>query len=562
VRCAEVCQLRYGDRVATYTNLVAELVLRICQRKWLEGASPIRVRIFAARVQLEERPDGELLFLDREYKRRIVEYLGVAGVRHGLAQASNGWVLDELYVRSGKDDPELQLCDLLTHASHDDFYPCKPETAKVLADAFGPYDFSLVYRELIERVDGQLAGEAIGLAALSLAERFCGESMSPELRTIALQRLDEVRVRLAGLGSPARDQHLSMLVSWLEQIIEVRRDVELGYRLTMWLLEKIAAPLITVLGDGPEAGSLDWFVFALFHLVLPDMFPERVRSDLYGRILGTWLQSEILAGLCQGDTARLDGARQLSEQAIDEFPAEADKLRQYQYRCQLETALGDFAEARRCLARSLSLRQDTHETLAAAISNLNEPSPAAAGFAQLHWFRLGVAACLGTDTAESDAFLSAVDRSGALEWPWSRLDGPADYPVHGILRRVAVIRALRGEAGPATDVLRRLATILASKLSDRLVLQTTRVAAQAETAAVLCAKRVQHARRILDSGDADSPGLSQLLTRLEPATSSFPGIRRLFADWGPAVQAVLRGDQPAREAGAASLLRLASRIGY
>lgn len=642
VRLVNRERVRYGDRVATYTNLVAELVLRICQRKWLEGASPIMVRIFAARVRLDEKPDGELVLLERdEYKRRIVEYLGVAGVRHGLAQAANAWVLDELHIGSGKDDPALQLCDLISHASHADFHPCKPETATLLAQAFGPYDFSLVYRELIERVDGQLASDAIGLAVLSLAERFCGEPMSPDLRAIALRRLAEVRARLAGLGSPARDQHLSLLVSWLEQIIEVRRALDLGYRLCGWILEEIAAPLVSDLAGGPEAGSLDWFVYALrtwaltacnhrgalqdaqqqmgqmqdllprlagqwehasllmrglvaqgvhltdrfehddasarmkvaaqyygelgamFHLALPELFPERVRSDLYGRVLGTWLQSEIYAGLCQGRAARLDAARKLSEQAIDEFPAEADKRRQYQYRCQLETAIGNFAEARRFLADSLGLHQDTHEALAAAIGGLNEPSPLAAGFAQLHWFRLGVAACLKTDQAESAAFLSAVDQTGALDWPWSRLDGPADYPVHGILRRAAVIRALRGEAGPATECLRRLAAILAVKLSDRVVLQTIRLAAHAETAAVLYGKHAKQARGILDSNEADCPGLSQLLTRLAPATAtSFPGISRVFEDWGPAVQAALQGDPTTRPAAATRLVALARRIGY
>jgi tetratricopeptide (TPR) repeat protein len=233
--------------------------------------------------------------------------------------------------------------------------------------------------------------------------------------------------------------------SWLEETIEGRRAVELGYRLSTWLLDEVVKPLRKVLAGSPEERSLDWFAYAvgtwaltasnhrgamrearrqaqqmaellpalagqwehatllmrglvthgvhltdcfehnaasfrmevaakyygelgvLFHVALPDVFPERVRSDLYGRVLGTWLQSEILAGLCRADAGRLDQARRLNEQAIEEFPAEVDKERQYQYRSQLETAAGDFPTARRYLARSLRLAQDSHEALASAI---------------------------------------------------------------------------------------------------------------------------------------------------------------------------------------------------
>jgi hypothetical protein len=639
VRLVNREQVRYGDRVATYTHLVAELVLRVCQQKWLEGAPRLSLRLYPARVRLGETPTGEILFLERdEYLRRIREYLGFAAVRRGLARALGAWRLEELHLRSGKDDPEVQLCDVVSHASHDDFHPCEPETARALRDAFGPYDFSLFFLELSERVDRQLAGDALGLAVLSLAERWCGEEMSAELRTAARRRLEEARHRLAALGAPARDQHLALLSGWLEQTIEVRRDVDLGYRLCTWLLDEVAAPLGGLLAGGPEARSLDWFAYALhtwaltaanhrgalrdarrhlaglqqlvpslagqwehatllmrglvaeavhltdcfdhdaasarmklvanyygelgalFPVVLPGVFPGRVRSDLHGRALGTWLQSETLAGLCREDPARLDGARALSERAIDEFPAEADKERQYQYRCQLETAAGDFAAARRYLARSLRLADDSHEALASAVAALGEQSVFAEGFAQLHWFRLGVTACLDGREDEGGAFLAALDRAGALGWCWSRADGPEDYPAHGILRRVAVVHGLRGEAGPAVDSLRRLAHLLSGGQAEHFVLQTARLAAHAETAAVLASRHAKVARRLLDSTATECPGLGPLLAWLQGQTAAdFPGIWRTFADWPPAVEAALRGDQ---QAGAARLARLARQVSY
>jgi hypothetical protein len=364
-------QVRYGDRVATYTHLVAELILRICQQRRLEGAGSISLRVFAARVRIGETPAGEIVQLPREeYLRRIREYLGFAAVRGGFARAAGAWRLEDLHLRSGKDDAELHLCDVLSHASHDDFRPVLPDTARALREAFGPYDFSLSYLEVIERVDQQLAADAFGLAVVSLAERACGEPLGDELRDAARKRLDEIRMRLAQLGAPARDQHLALLSSWLEQTIEVRRAIELGDRLSTWLLDEVVTPVGRSLAGGSQAGSVDWFVYALrtwiltaanhrgalrdaqrqtgameqllpslagqwehatllmrglvaqgvhltdcfehdaastrmevaakyygelrllFHVILPDVFPERVRSDLHGRVLGTWLQSK------------------------------------------------------------------------------------------------------------------------------------------------------------------------------------------------------------------------------------------------------------------------------
>jgi tetratricopeptide (TPR) repeat protein len=639
VRLVNREQVRYGDRVATYTHLVAELILRICQQQHLQGAGPISLRVYAARVRLGETPEGEIILLPREeYLRRIREYLGFAAVRRGLARTSGAWRLEDLHLRSGKDAPELHLCDMLSHASHDDFHPIQAETARLLRDAFGPYDFSLSYLEVIERVDQHLAGDAPGLAVLFLAERVCGEPVSDELRDPARKRLEEIRTRLAQLGAPARDQHLALLSGWLEQIIEVRRAIELGDRLSTWLLDEVVTPLGQLLAGGPEAGSVDWFAYALrtwnltaanhrgalrdarrqtgelekllpslagqwehatllmrglvaqgvhltdcfehetaskrmevaakyygelgslFHVILPDVFPERVRSDLHGRVLGTWLQSEVLAGLCRADASRLDRARRLSEQAIDEFPAEADKERQYQYRSQLEAAAGNFAEARIYLARSLRLKADSHEAIASAIVALAEQSPFAEGFAHLHWFRLGVTACLDGNQEDATAFLAAVEHTGALDWRWSRADGPADYPAHGILRRAAVLRGLRSEADLAVENLRRLAHLLSGKQAGHFVLQTVNLAAHAETAAVLASRQAKTARRLLDSTAEGCHGLKQMLAMLQTTIGvDFPGIWQVFSDWPPVIDAALRENLPSE---AHMLSRLARRIGY
>jgi hypothetical protein len=641
VRLVNRERVRYGDRATTYTHLAAELVLRVFHQKAPAGPR-VTLRLFPARVAIDETPAGELLFLQPdEYKKRVQQYLGFAAVRRGLAGASAAWRFENLHICSGKDDPETQLCDVLSHASHDDFRPCRPATARALREAFGPYDFSLNFLELIERVDRQLAVDAPGLALVSLAEAFCGEAMGDDLQAAARGRLKEVRARLAGLGAPARDQHLALVSAWLEQTIEVRRAIDLGYRLSTWLLEEVTAPLTTQNAAGPEAGSLDWFTYALrtwaltvanhrwavrdarrqaqdldrllpaiagnwehatllmrglvahavhltdcfehdqacarmevaaryygelgslFQAALPKVFPDRVRSDLRGRALGTWLQGEVLGALCQNDPARLGRARDLSERAIDEFPAQADKERQYQYRSQLEAAAGDFPAARHYLARSLRLQEASHDALAAGIAALGQQSAVAEGFAQLHWFRLGVTACLDGHTEEGNAFLAAVECAGALDWRWSRTDGPTDYPAHGILRRAAVIHGLCDRPGEALDTLRRLANLLSGEQAQHPVLQTVRLAAHAAAAATLTPRHSKQARRALDSDEAGCPGLRQLLALLKGDTEDdFPAVWWAFQDWQDAVTAAPQGDQGARAAARASLVRIARRIGY
>jgi hypothetical protein len=139
------------------------------------------------------------------------------------------------------------------------------------------------------------------------------------------------------------------------------------------------------------------------------------------------------------------------------------------------------------------------------------------------------------------------------------MDGPPDYPAHGILRRVAVVRGLRGEGGPAREALRRLAQLLSGEQADRVVLQTVRLAAHAETAATLATRQTKVVRRMLDSGDADCPGLLQLLAFLEAeAAGNLTGIWSAFQDWPATVKAALQGDQDAY----VKLAGYARRIGY
>src|SRR5205085_3465172 len=149
----------------------------------------------------------------------------------------------------------------------------------------------------------------------------------------------------------------------------------------------------------------------LFSSVMQDLFTSQIRSDLKAKALGTWLQSEILAGA--GRTGSAEKARKISEEAIDEFRNQDDKERQYQYRSHLECLAHKFAAARDYLARSLRIHDDSHEALSQALVNLHN-NRVAQGFGLMHWLRIGAVSLLAGDMTEFSSFKSALEQSQLL----------------------------------------------------------------------------------------------------------------------------------------------------
>jgi hypothetical protein len=640
VRLVNRERISYGDRIATYTNLVAELVLRICHQKLKEGQRRIALRLCCARVKLGEQANGTIHFLEREeYLSRVTEYLSFIAVRRGLPQESSLWRVNELSLRSGKDDAQLQLCDIISHASHDDFRPSDPSAKASLTAVFAQYDFGLVFRELLDRVDAYLADGSLALGIISLAERLTQGTVEPDLAEGARRRVGEILDTLASRGCPARDPHLAILVTWLEQVIELQRLPETGYRLTRWLQAEVNKPLKERLEGTEDAPTLDWFTYALhtwgltasnhrgaledarrdaeelkqlapslagqwehaslllrgmvaesvhltdcfdhsaassrmelvvsyyaqlgdlFQAALPTVFPDRIRSDLCGRALGTWLQSEIFAGL--QDPRRLPAARDLSDRAIDEFTSERDKARQYQYRCHLETAAGCYPEARTYLALSLGVVDTSHASISASITRIGETRSGDQGFPLLHWLRIGATAVLNRVEEEQEKFLATIADSSILDSPWCRGEATTEYPVHGILRYAAITRTARDESTAALTLLTRLHELTRQGQTRRVILRAVQLAAHAEVGTMLWERgRAKQARALLESGVPKLPSLRELLPDFERETREpFPLLWRVFAPWSETLSKGLGIGAPA-EAARETLRRMASAIGY
>jgi hypothetical protein len=626
VRIVNEEQVTYGDRIANYTSIVAELILRICRAKLKEGVPRVAIHVTGGKVYLSGERDGPII-QSPEYEKRIQQALTFVAVRRGFAANASRWTVENVTLRSGTFRPELQLADGLAHASHADYRGCTVEAERALRDAFGAYDFNLVLRDFQHDVEQHVDEGSFGLALRLVAELFVSAGGEDDVEQGVKACLGDVLDRLAEMDAPARDSHLSLLVFWLEQLLELQRSLSLGYRVAEWLRERVDKALRTRLGEG-RARSMDWFSYALalwsltwcnhrgelargrieadrlralapnlagrwehaplliegfiaeavhridcydmdqasarmrfvssyyeglaelFPRALPGIITSPVRSDLRGKALGTWLQSEIKAGLA--DAARLARARAISDQAIEEFSDPANRARQYQYRCHLETAANEFEAARENLALSLGADGSTHAALAEAIHRLAD-KPVAQGFAFLHWTRLGAACALAPAPGETESFFSAFDSSGLATSPWC-LGKMADYPAHGILRRIALLRAARRSDLDAHRALLQLERIRKAGVLDFVLL-----AAYAEVAALLWDRSPEESRRLVDC-QADAPLCIKRILRdvQENKGGAFETLRRMAQGWAPIVDRLTGEIDPAEAR--RELLRLARPI--
>lgn len=255
----------FGDRATTYTNLVAELLLRCFQLLRRTGLEDIGIELHCAGVWDEHR---NATFDREDYLPRIREVLTRAAIRAGHGDQQRHWQLTGFVFRSGKRDPELQLCDLLSNASWSDFRKLNVPTREKMREALGDYDLTLQLREDLERLDDLMAIGALGQALVHAAECELAPDRVDRVRSEARRRRDRMVRDLADLGAPARDAQLQMILTQLEQTIQWQRDLAPGTQLAEWCRTAIVAPLRQALPESQHREA-DWFEFAvLVHLLI------------------------------------------------------------------------------------------------------------------------------------------------------------------------------------------------------------------------------------------------------------------------------------------------------
>lgn len=289
--------INYGDRINNYVNMVAELALRIAQQKSQAKIAKIVLNFHCAIVYLGVDEIANPQFINEgDYLAALRYYFAFAAVRQGLAAESAQWKIGNFSLLSAKRKRILQICDLLSNASYDNYTKCGQITADVLKNAFGSYDQSMIVYLWAEKCDLLAKEGSLGLAIRTIAEQLVWDEREKNVKQQAEERLQQIIDKLANFAASSRNVQLTVLTSWLEQIINQQRSLDLGYKLAQWLHKKVNAPLSTQLKN--SSYTLSWFSYTLHFWALTacnhrgDLVKARTEADelqkLMPALAGQW----------------------------------------------------------------------------------------------------------------------------------------------------------------------------------------------------------------------------------------------------------------------------------
>ena len=266
VRIANKEGLDFGDKRATYTNLVAELALRCLQQLARGSRGEVVLHLCPAGVL---DPGRNRTYVPDDYLPPIREAMARASVRAGLAATQRQWRLSpQLRFLSGRRDPEIFLCDLLSNASYRNFRRLPKALAADLKQQLGAHDFSLALRADVEQIEAYCEQSMFGMAAAHLAERFDAQGADSAAVAPLQALLPTVTRGLANLGAPMRDAQWAALLGHIEQTVQSLRELAKGRRLCMWVRDRIVRDVARELGaDGST--ELEWVRYALsLHMLI------------------------------------------------------------------------------------------------------------------------------------------------------------------------------------------------------------------------------------------------------------------------------------------------------
>ncbi len=619
----------YGNRVSNYTNILAELLIQICHELSKSGPESIRLHVTAARVKLGESETGEIQLMDKtDYEKRIAEYFARAAVRKGYGSQTNNWSIGSFRLGSGKDNKILQLCDLVSNASHDDFIKCNPIAKSKLQAALGRFDFTLSSDTFYHQVNEFVSVDSFGLAFVSMVQRAVDTSGS-DADGLFDTKLAELAKRFNQAPASAKLPQLRILMSWMQQSVESRTDLAFSIAAAQW----IRTALIDAIGrqDGSDELLETWLSFTATSLMIttmnhlgqtveaerestrldlliprlagrweystdifealiaravhqndcfdhqlaragmdsvieffsnlngffadafPGLFPEAVQSDLWAKALGTKVQSETFLMLL--DKCTVEQVRQTSDAAIEQFALADDKHRQYQFRSEIEGFGGSWDLARKFLAKSFRLDAISHDTIAAHIAGLEQNSQ---GFPLLHWTRIGGLAALENDSYEMESFNAAFKSHKFTNNAWIIGTASNQYPAHGILRRIATVKAFNGDLSGANATISRLRNIVADSVIYNPVFEAILAASLVQVVAISPQRDMKIESEYLDCKNSQKLGALQIIKKLiDRVEKSHPGMAELFRKWFSTITAVLVGESETSD-----LLKIGQQIGY
>lgn len=274
VRLVNKEKITFGSRISIYTNMVAELLLRIYQCKAASPQEKIMIYLVGSEVQLEEsdlsdarigqpQTKNRRIIELESYKQRIEEVLGFSAVHRGFKNSEFNWQLYEISLEDARIEPELQICDLLSNASYDNYTKCSKSNKQLLLESFGIFDQTMQTTNLLERLDRLINENAFSSALAELAKTLTDNDETEYFKTAAKNRLDFILDELVHLGARGRDAHFAVLIARLDQLIGQERLIETGYKIADWIKREIVEKLRFKLAEINQHGTLDWVDFSI-----------------------------------------------------------------------------------------------------------------------------------------------------------------------------------------------------------------------------------------------------------------------------------------------------------
>ena len=531
VRIVNKERIGYGGNLETYTNITAHFVIRIFSELSKEYKDNLSLSIYPASRVIPTEQEGVYDSINTaDYKMRLAEHMSNTAVRLGRASDLRRWKIEKLKTMSARRDPQLQICDILSNASFNNFKKLRADVKKKMLSASGNYNFTLFLSNLEEEIAAFIDSGAYASALQLIVETVISLTAGKTEKNTATLALKDCLSALKELSAPARNAQFMQIDSWIRQMLEVRNKLNFVTETIKWMETNI----VSVLSENLTNPDLEWFSFALdlhaltaynhlgdiiksaeycrkldekliplagqweyaplmlealihqavhltdsfkfteasskmkavadyyeslsdlFHDALPEYFPTTVKSRIRGMALGTYLQSELFAGLQFPE--RFENARRISDEAINEFILEDDKKRQFQYRAQLEAFAGNFQEAAKYLAMSINSEKSDFESLLKKISELTGFSQ---GFALLHCCRIASEAARKGDRETVALFYTSLKKYKLYDCEWAR--AITHYPSHGIVRALALISSYMEDEQKALTFLNILAEALNEK---------------------------------------------------------------------------------------------------
>jgi len=288
----------------------------------------------------------------------------------------------------------------------------------------------------------------------------------------------------------------------------------------------------------------------LYPAALPNVFPETIKSDLKGKILGNRLQAYMFKGRL--DPAYYRPARSESNAALEEFTGFNNRSRHYMYRCHIETDAGSLTEALHYLSRGMNKKEqmlDLPEIATALAGDKNREYD----FGLMHYARLMAAAANAghrdlADTMEQAWQKNALDNHPVLQGDFK------DHPVE-------IITWKKGSYYLATGSIKAglgwhdCSLEICFNDKDNLTLQTIGLGVLAEQAGHLAVAGDKYRKEYKNA-------VKEALNKHREIFSQ-PGLPQAmvdyFTDWPPVLEQALHHRE---EGTTAALLNLAHRVPF